>query len=155
MKLTFGEKEVVGAIEKKIGKLGFETFIRWIYLGKKPAFFKPNLRLPLSYFTNFLSDNLNGLVPKGDTTSKVRKKWYDVFWFPERRLYLKRRKTFRRYVERLPYNYPLPGISFVLNSEELATIYHFPSKIQTPSSMMDRVEAKKGEAPVDLPIEEE
>ncbi len=154
MKLTPGEREVVSRIERKISKHGFEVFIRHIYLGKKPRFFKPNLRIPISYFTNFASDSTNGIFPIGETTSKVRKKWYDAFFFPKRRLYLLKRKSFRRYVERLNFDYPLPGPTFVLNTEELATIYHFPSKIQTSASLMDRVEAKKGESPVNLPTEE-
>ena len=155
MKLTSGEKDVLAGVERKIAKHGYEVYIRHIYLGKKPAFFKPNLRIPITYFTNFASDNSNGIFPVGDTTSKVRKKWYDTFWFPKRRLYLKKRKSFRRYVERLAWNYPMPGGVFTLNVEELATLYHFPSKIQTPASLMERVEAKKGESPMNLPVEED
>jgi hypothetical protein len=154
MKLTSGEKDVVAGIERKMSKLAYETFIRFIYLGEKKVFFKPNLRLPMSYFTNFVTDNLNAPIPCSPTITKVRRKWYDPFWFPQRRLYLKKRRTFRRYVNRLPYYFPQPGGTFVLNVEELASIYHFPSKIQSPASLLPRVEAKKGEAPLDLPVEE-
>lgn len=153
MKLTPGERDIVAGIERKISKLGFEVGIRYIYLSKKDVMVKPNLRLPMSYFTNF-GTNTCAPVPNGKTIPKVRKKWYDPFWFPERRLYLKKRKIFRRYVERLPYDYPLSGGSFVLNTEELATIWHFPSRTLTPASQVPRVEAKKGEAPLELPIEE-
>jgi hypothetical protein len=154
MKLTSGEKDVVAGIERKIGKLGYETFIRFIYLGEKKVFFKPNLRLPMSYFTNFVTDNLNAAVPCSPTLTKVRRKWYDAFWFPQRRLYLKKRRSFRRYINRLPYYFPQPGGTFILNVEELATLYHFPSKVQSPASLLPRVEAKKGEAPLELPVEE-
>ncbi len=154
MKLTPGEKDVVAGIERKISKLGFEIYIRFIYLGKKDVFFKPNLRLAMSYFTNFVTENLNGPVPDSKTLTKVRKKWHDSLWFPNRRLYLRKRKSFRRYVTRLPYFYPMGGGTFVLNTEELATIYHFPSKILTPASLLPRVEAKKGEAPLELPTED-
>jgi len=154
MKLTPGEKEVVAGIEKKMGKLAYETFIRFIYLGEKKVFFKPNLRLPMSYFTNFVTDNLNAPIPCSPTITKVRRNWYDSFWFPQRRLYLKKRRTFRRFVTRLPYYFPQPGGTFVLNTEELATLYHFPSKVQTPASLLPRVEAKKGEAPLELPVED-
>ncbi len=154
MKLTSGEKDVVAGIERKMSKLAYETFIRFIYLGEKKVFFKPNLRLPMSYFTNFVTDNLNAPIPCSPTITKVRRKWYDPFWFPQRRLYLKKRRTFRRYVNRLPYYFPQPGGTFVLNVEELASVYHFPSKIQSPASLLPRIEAKKGEAPLDLPVEE-
>ncbi len=154
MKLTPGEKDVVAAIERKMSKLAFETYIRFIYLGKKGSFFKPNLRLAMSYFTNFVTDNLNAAVPSSKTITKSRRKLHDSFWFPQRRLYLKKRKSFRKYVARLPYYFPQPGGTFVLNTEELATLYHFPSKIQTPASLLPRVEAKKGEAPLNLPTDD-
>lgn len=154
MKLTPGERDIVSGVENKISKFGYQTFIRYIYLAKKDVMVKPNLRLPMSYFTNFGTNNLNGLAPDGRTLSKIRKKWYDPFWFPKRRLYLKKRKMFRKYITRLPYDYPLSGGTFVLNVEELATIYHFPSRILTPASQIPRVEAKKGEAPLELPVED-
>ena len=153
MKLTLGEKEIVAGIERKISKMGYEVGIRYLYLAKKDVMVKPNLRLPMSYFTNF-GTNTNALVPSGKTISKIRKEWYDPFWFPQRRLYLKKRITFRRYVDRLRYNFPLPGGTFVLNTEELASIWHFPPKILTPASQVPRVEAKKGEAPLELPVED-
>jgi len=153
MKLTPGEREVVAGIERKISKFGYQVGIRYIYLAKKDVMVRPNLRLPMSYFTNF-GTNTNALIPDGKTVTKVRKKWYDPFWFPQRRLYLQKRKTFRKYINRLPYNFPLPGGTFVLNTEELATLWHFPSKILTPASQVPRVEAKKGEAPLELPVED-
>jgi len=154
MRLTEVEKETVAAIERKMDKVGFEVGIRYIYLAKKDVMVKSNLRLPMSYFTNFNTKHANAPIPDGKTIPKVRKKWYDPFWFPERRLHLKKRLIFRRYIERLPFFFPLPGGTFVLNAEELATIYHFPSKVLTPASMIPRVEAKKGEAPLELPVEE-
>lgn len=154
MKLSPGEKDIVSGIERKISKVGFETYIRYIYLAKRDVMFKPNLRLPMSYFTNFLNANSNGLVPDGKTIPKVRKKWYDPIWFPQRRLYLKKRTSFRKYVERIPYFFPQSGGTFVLNAEEIASIYHFPSRVLTPSSLIPRVEAKKGEAPYELPVED-
>ncbi len=39
-----------------------------------------------------------------------------------------------------------------LNIEELATLFHFPSKIVAPTHLVPRVEAKKGEAPSGLPV---
>jgi len=154
MKLTPGERDVITAIDKKIGKLGYEVGIRYLYLARKDSIYKPNLRLPMSYFTNFGANNLNSPVPNGKSIPKIRKKWYDPFWFPKRRLYLKKRRIFRKYIMRVPYFFPLSGGTFVLNTEELATIYHFPSRTLTPTSSIPRVEAKKAEAPYGLPVED-
>jgi hypothetical protein len=46
-----------------------------------------------------------------------------------------------------------PGIraTIILNTEELATIYHLPSKVIVPT--LPYVEAKKGGPPPELPTE--
>jgi hypothetical protein len=42
-------------------------------------------------------------------------------------------------------------LPFVLNTEELATIFHFPGRVaETPT--FGRIEARKSEAPPNLPI---
>jgi len=159
MKLTPGEKEILAAVEKKMGKVLFNTTIRYIYLGKRDAFFGGNLRIAMSYFTNFISSNTNGPVPDGNYITKVKQNWYDWFWFFGRRLYLRKRKLFRNYKMRVWPGYPRwssdpakVGV-FVLNAEELATVYHFPSKMVAAAPSVERVEAKRGEAPLGLPIE--
>lgn len=153
MKLTPGEREVVAGIENKISKLGYETYVRFIYLGKKGSYMGGNKVLGLNYFTNFVTQNLNALVPWSPSITKIKKNWWDWYLPQSRRLYLRKRKTFRNYVMRVPYPFPQKGGTFVLNTEELASIYHFPSRILTPSSLVPRIESKKGEAPLELPIE--
>jgi len=154
MKLTPGEKEVVAAVEKKIGKLGFITNVRYIYLARRDAFSSSNIRIAMSYFVNFVTENFNGIVPWGETITKVKQNWYDWFWFVKRRLYLKKRRIFRNYVLRENPKFPQEGGTFMLNTEELASIYHFPSRMVAPAPLVPRVEAKKGEAPSELPVEE-
>ena len=158
MKLTSGERDIVSAIEKKMAKRGFNTNIRFIYLGKKEVFFKPKLRLALSYFSNFATQNLNMLVPYGQPfITKIPKKI--IFFknaFYQRRLYLRKRRIFRSYVQRdhplFPASRKFPS-SFVLNVEELASLFHFPGKSSAPAPFINRIETKKGEAPTGLPIE--
>jgi len=41
--------------------------------------------------------------------------------------------------------------TFILNIEELATIYHYPTMF-VGAPKLQRLEAKKGEPPVNLPI---
>jgi len=39
MRMTPGEKEIIAAIERKISKVCYQSFIRCIYLGKRKVFF--------------------------------------------------------------------------------------------------------------------
>ena len=83
--------------------------------------------------------------------TKVKSVW---LWFlDERRLYIRKRRIFRYYSKRWFPLFPRPGGSYVLNTEELATLYHFPGRIVAPAPAVPRIEAKKGEAPPGLPVE--
>jgi len=156
MKLTPGEREIVAALEKKISKPVFRTNIRFIYLGKRDVYFKPNLRLIFSFFASYFTENCNALVPWGQTITKIKQEWWNWFWFVDRRLYLRKRKLFRNYRERLDSFFPRsgkwPGV-FILNTEELASLFHFPGRAVAPAPGVSRVEAKRGEAPPELPTE--
>ncbi|MFC1630070.1 hypothetical protein ACFL06_00870 [Patescibacteria group bacterium] len=151
MRLTPGEKDVITGVERKIGKYGFNTNIRFIYLGKKEVFFMPNIRAPMGFFNAFATQNLNSIKPWGRTITKVHT---ILFWFLDKRLvYMRKRRMFRNYVNRFSPLFPRPGGTFVLNTEELASIFHFPSQIMAPAPTVPRVESKKREAPPGLPTE--
>ncbi len=151
MKLTSGEKEVISAIEEKISKFGFDCNIRYVYLGKRDVFFKPRARIPYSFFKEISSETLGGFKPNKRTITKVK----SVFlWFlDERRVYLRKRRIFRYYQKRWFPRFPKSGWTYVLNTEELATLYHFPGRMVAPTSAIPRIEAKKGEAPAGIPFE--
>jgi hypothetical protein len=69
--------------------------------------------------------------------------------FKPQKEFLKKRLLYVAYRLRI-FN---PGIKSILNTEELATIYHFPiMTVETP--FLRRIEAKKGEPPINLPISE-
>lgn len=147
MMLTSGEREKISAIENKISKYGYKCNVRCIYLAKRDVFFKPNLKIALSFFTQFSTENLNGLKPWGKTITKI------TYFLVKRRLYLRKRRIFRLFKDRLPPLHPRSGGTYTLNTEELATLYHFPGREVAPAPFMRRIEAKKGEAPPELPTE--
>jgi len=155
MKLTPGEKEVISEVEKKISKLGFQVAIRFIYLGKKDVFFKPRLRLPLSFFGAFSSQDLNAIVPHGQPyITKVPHSWFlPKNLLRDRKVYFRKRALFRKYKLRVSKYFPNHGKDIILNTEELATLFHFPGRRSAPAPFVKRIEAKKGEAPSGLPIE--
>jgi len=167
LRLTPGEKEILTGIENKIKKYSYQTWIRIVYLYQKDKpFFLGRHNIGRSYFNQFMTGNLNTILYMGPTRTRIH------YWLKDRRLYLRKRKQFRNYVERLPPYFPWnfegkpvfpqippfypmgPGSgkgTFVLNIEELATIFHIPAKIMVPT--VPRVEAKKAGPPPGLPAE--
>jgi len=164
LRLTPGEREILTAVENKIKKYGYQCWIRQAYLCKKDEPYSyGNYKLLRNYLmSQFMVQNLNTLVYWGGTRTRIH------YWLKERRLYLRKRQQLRRYIERMPSLWPRtmtgkplfpgpiytgPGIrgTIVLNIEELATLYHFPAKIITPT--IAPVEAKKGGPPPELPME--
>jgi len=156
MKLTPGERDVLGGVEEKISKLGFNCSVRFIYLGNKESFFKPKLRLALSFFGAFTTQNMNAIVPEGQPKiTKVRKSWFlPLNLLRDRRIYLRKRAIFRAYRQRVSGYFPSRGGTFILNTEEIATLFHFPGKSSALAPYIKRIEAKKGEAPSGLPTEQ-
>jgi hypothetical protein len=150
MKLTPGEKEVITAVEKKLSKFGFDCFIRFLYVAKKDVFFRPKVKAIFSFFKEISSENLGGFKPFSETVTKVKTVF---FWFlDKRRTYLRQRRMFRYYSNRLSPLFPNSGATFVLNIEELATLFHFPSEGTISTLAVSRVETKTKEAPSNLPI---
>ena len=155
MMLSPGERDVISAIEKKMGQYSFECFIRFLYVAKRDSFFGGAKAVPLGFFSQFSTTDLNGMKPFPPTMTKIHKSWFlPLNLIRERRVYVRKRTFFRNYIKRLPPLFPKKKVkTFVLGSEELATLFHFPGKSVVSAPSISRVETKKGEAPVDLPSE--
>ena len=139
--LSPGEKDVVTAIDNSTKKPGFETDIRWVYLAKRDIFDKPKgCGICFSYFAQFGSQDLNYLIPNSKTKTSA------YYLLTEFRLAIRKRKLLRKYKRR-----EFDEKGYVLNVEELATIFHFPT-IEVKAPVAPRVEAKKGKPPAGLPI---
>lgn len=139
--LSPGQKEVVEAIEKNISKIGFNTIIRTVYVGKRSVFNRANVAAIVGFFKQFNTLNLNGFKPNMKTFTKAK---YPIL--KKQREYLKKRNVYMNYRMRLPGNK-----NFTFNTEELATIFHFPATVvEAPTT--PRIEAKKAEPPANLPI---
>ncbi|MBP6914040.1 hypothetical protein KBB74_00845 [Candidatus Parcubacteria bacterium] len=150
LRLTPGERDVIAGIERKISKTCYVSRIRYIYLAKKTVFFGGAKGYGPSFFSQFGTQHLNGLKPWSDTITKVQAP--DIF--TKRRLYLRKRNLFSNYVNRNSAFDPFPGGTFILSSEELATIFHFPGIEVAPTQALKRIETKRSAPPVTLPIEE-
>lgn len=146
MALTKGEKDAITAIERSIDKLGFDIGIRAIYIAEKEAFRGPNIPAMINILKQYNSNNLNGFRPNNVTAFNFP--WQD---FKGNRAHKLKVSLFNLYRSRGYFYPPKHRNPFVLSSEELATIYHFPGGVSgTPS--FTRIESKKSEPPVNLPI---
>jgi hypothetical protein len=149
MVMTPGEKEIMTEVENKMKKPLFRTVIRSMYIAKRENFSSPNKILTRSYFAHFIAQNLNVIVFSKVTRPKTQ------YVFRKRIPYIRTRRLFRNYVLRFTPLFPnRQRECALLNTEEMATVFHFPIKV-TGMTMptMTRIESKKGGAPSNLPIE--
>jgi len=143
---TKGETEAIAAIERSITKPGFDAGIRALYLAKKDSFDKMAISAMSNAFKQFGSADLNGFKPANVTA-------FDFPWqdFSGKRLAEKKAGIFNAYVARGYFHPPFKGNPMVMNTEELATIFHFPGQVvRTPT--FERIESRKSEPPVNLPF---
>lgn len=157
MQLTPGEREVLTGIERKLTKPCFKTNIRFIWMGKRDVWFKPNMRLAFAYFNGYNTVNLNSIYPFGGTLTKIHKSWFlPINKFRPRRQYLRCRRLFRNYVRRWTPLFPGDApkrTTFIMNTEEIASLFHFPSKGAAPAPSVPRIESKRGGGPPILPTD--
>jgi len=144
--MTKGETNVIAAIEKSVSKLGFDTGIRGIYLAKKEKYNAINVVGMIGSVRQYNSNELNGFKPRN--TTGFNYPWQDIRGV---RVAKKKANMFNAYIRRSFFHPPYKRKSFVLNTEELATIYHFPGGVAaTPT--FEKIESKKAEPPANLPV---
>lgn len=141
-KLTPGEKEALKALEENIGRIHFKTKMRILYLGKRGNFDKSNVSAFFGAIKQFNSNNVNALKPNNDSKTLVS------FVAVKSRLRFRQIKIFKRYVSRNGSD----GVKFKMSTAELATIFHMPDMSVVAPGFI-RVDAKRGGAPSNLPIE--
>ncbi|HEY4479212.1 MAG TPA: hypothetical protein VI981_02560 [Candidatus Paceibacterota bacterium] len=149
--LTEGERDLVAAMERKVMKWPFEVMIRGFYIATKEAN-RINLMI-----AGLLGSFRQYSAPDGFNEIKVGKFTdYDYPWqdFRRQRRDMVEKKMLDAYKKRSYFNYPYEnfrGKRYILSTEELATIFHFPGRVATTPTF-DRIVSKKGEPPANLPI---
>lgn len=145
-KITKGQTERVAAIERSQAKYPFDAGIRIIYIAPKDIFDKGNGGGLMGSFKQFNAPDLNGFKPAEPMSFDY--KWQD---WSGKKLLERKINHFTAYCNRGFFHYPFSAKWTVLNTEELATLFHFPgSAVQTPS--LKRIPSKRGDAPSNLPI---
>lgn len=148
--LTGGEKLRVEAIERSMAKNVFECGIRVIYLAEKERFNGVNIAAMVRFFDTFRG---TGTAREYNSLGVIRANMnYNHMWqdFRGIRNNIERYRIFDKYKKRAYFYAPYDQEPIFLSTEELATIWHFPSSIvQTPG--LNRVAARRSEAPSNLP----
>lgn len=141
LRLTPGKRKALEALESNIGKNVFSVKMRFVYLGRREFFTKAVVSSFIGGIKQFSDTNyLNSFKP--DKGSQV----FADYYLRKMRLRYRQRKIFRRYKKR-----DREGKKVILSTKELASLYHIPDMaVQTP--YLQRVEAKKGGAPSNLPV---
>jgi len=149
MNLTGGEREIVSAIERKISKTSFICHIKYLYVAQRKVYDSGAKGFGVSFFAQFSTTHLNNLKPWSGTTTKIQSP--DIF--TARRLYVRKRDILDKYRRRDSAFDPWPGGTYIFNTEELASMWHFPGEV-VPTTSLQRVEMKKGAPPAELPVED-
>lgn len=150
---TKGDQDAMAAIERRISKPFYDVGIRVVYVAKPESFRFPVTTGLRGMWKPFGSEVMNGFKAFDATSSEYPFSEWDYDWS---RLKFKRvsaiqHEMFDAYQQRAFFYIPYKKKFFTLNTEELATIYHIPSKAsQTPGLL--RIGSHKGTPPTNLPI---
>lgn len=137
------EQDKVKAITRKIAKIGFYCKARIVYFGKAEVFNKGlGVSGTFGAIKQFSDLNLNGFKPD---KNKTQARWP---FFKESRMSVKQNNILHAYIARSPET---ASKRYILNIEELATLYHFPY-FEFRGPRMKRIESKKMMAPESLPM---
>ena len=147
---TKGQQNTIAALERSISKFPFEACVRGLYIAKKEAFNPIGITGLIATFRQYSSnDDVNGF----------KLGWFTDFDFPWqdfRRIRRNRAEHEMLEAFKLRSFFQPPFKNFeqtpiILNTEELATIYHFPGSVaSTPG--LSRLPSKRVEPPPNLPI---
>ncbi|MFA5778301.1 MAG: hypothetical protein WC870_02340 [Candidatus Paceibacterota bacterium] len=167
-------KKILEMMTLKTTKIGFDTGIRVMYVAKKEVFDMSNRRNIRLIFRQYANPSSNELVRVNSTQADAFNTSY--FMLPPEKVMILANRMLLEYQERSFFHPPLrhhlinnhnfKGVAlfivkqffmpyfhppiFVLNVEELATLWHFPGQIlKVPT--LERIESKEASPPTNLP----
>ncbi len=139
----------IKALERSIEKTAYDVGIRSVLLGKKDTF--PGHKIPqyvVKLFNPFASGHLNELNPAPYWNVTLNYPWQD---FRDRKDRKYSHGVLDAYKRRAMFYAPYDHERVILTTEELATLYHFPTE-ETRAPGLERITSTKGEPPKNLPV---
>ena len=148
--LTKAQSDTITSIQRNSAKLAFDSTMRVVYVAPKEIYVRTRGVGIIGSMRQFGSKTLNGIRPHKFIPGIVYP-WED---FLDIRRKYNQRTLLEAYKRRSFFNVPFKhvfGKPYVLTTEELATIFHFPGATVTTPTLI-RVPSKRAEAPLDLPV---
>lgn len=148
MNLKPKEKKQIEEIQEKANKIGFGVKIRYLYIAKKEIMNKNKVSYGFTgYMKQFNFNDLNSYRPDsgGGTMTKVP---YNII-FGKSRVIRRKNKLMKAYKSRSDSRGRSPHI---LNTEELASIWHFPVEASVKAPLMQKAPGRKAGPPIGLPV---
>lgn len=148
LELTPKQKKQIEAIQYKSSKLAFEAKIRVVYIAKKEVMDKAKVANGfVGYVKQFSALDLNAIKP--DLKFTMTK---TAYFSKKSRLIKRKNNIVRNYINRHDFSGKSP---FILNIEELATLWHFPIEASVKAPLIQKAPGRKSDAPSDLPLSED
>mgnify|MGYP000616214290 CR=1 FL=1 len=144
--LSENKQRLISAIESALKKPSFDCGVRALYIAKRREFDEGRSSALDTLFDSFGDDELNSLVAY-DPRGQVGWPLSEVFVAAP---VLSMNYLINLYRRRAFFNPPYYGRSFVLNTEELATVYHLPHV--TRASPLSKGTSAHLEPPENLPV---
>lgn len=143
LKLTPQEKDQIEGAERKISKIGFDCKSRMLYVARNEVMNKPKvINGFIGTIKQFNTNHLNALRPELVRTGTRAK-----YFYVDKRIRGRKRRIMANYKSRSNWRGSKP---FVLNVEELASLWHFPI-MTVKAPMVQKTESRRGEPPATVP----
>lgn len=147
-RLTKVEEDQIAALQRSVTKPGFDVGIRAVYIAPKDIFNSAVSAGVVAGFRNYNSGELNGFKATRNPDATVNYPWQFIKKSKQNGL---KQEMIDAYKHRGYFYNEFNSPYFVLNTEELATIFHLPGGVATTPAF-DRIGSKKAEAPSNLPL---
>jgi len=144
--LSPGEKEVLEGIERKTAQVGYMTKIRFVYAAKKEIIKKTKaIHTFIGAMKQTNTFHMQSLKPELKKVGMASALWL----FKDQRNNHRKSHVVKAYKKRSNW---MGMPQFFMCAEELATLWHFPILMQVKAPSITKVDAKKAEAPANLPF---
>ncbi len=146
MLVTPGERKIIEAVEKKMGKIQFLCKIRLVYIARKEVFSKAKIANSfIGAIKQFNTNDMQALKPESKRVSVSS----TIVVFKKRRNDARKNKFVAAYRARSNWH----GLDqFHLGTDELATLWHLPMSKEVRAPQVKKTESKKVEPPINIPF---